>query len=123
MLERLNTFRAPFAIVAVVLPTLLGPALAHTPESHPQLTQSQRDWYNSAKNMHGGSCCNNNDGSVTHDWKMDAGKYHVLIEGNWYEVPEFALVWGNPNAEAVVWYFRDLNGNVGIRCFSPGLAT
>jgi hypothetical protein len=84
---------AALAVVAVVLLGLLGlVADALPPESHPQLTSAQWDWCNSAKNREGGSCRSCNDGSSTEDRKMERDKYHVLIEGSWYEGPEFTLV-------------------------------
>jgi hypothetical protein len=124
MLQRFDDALMALGLAAVML---LGPlsvtAGAHTPESHPHLVQAQRDWFNSAKNRRGSLCCDNNDGNRAENWKMEGDKYHVFIEGSWYEVPDFALVSGNPNADAIVWYFRDSAGGILIRCFSPGPVT
>ena len=73
-----------------------------------------------------GLCCSFADGfSVQEvDWDTQDGHYRVRIYGQWYVVPDAAVV-TEPNrfGPAVVWSFNDRYGNTQIRCFMPGAGT
>lgn len=70
-----------------------------------------------------GLCCSFADGvSVENvDWDTQNGKYRVRLKGQWFIVPDAALVM-EPNkfGPAVVWPYQDANGTTQIRCFLPG---
>src|ERR1700761_2973807 len=70
-----------------------------------------------------GLCCSFADGvSVENvDWDTDNGRYRVRIKGQWFVVPDTALV-TEPNkfGPAVVWPYQDADGVTQIRCFLPG---
>lgn len=68
-------------------------------------------------------CCAINEGIPNPaTWSAD-GKYHVKIEGKWYDVPDDALITvPNKLGYAVVWYFKE-DGKIMIRCFMPGTLT
>jgi hypothetical protein len=52
------------------------------------------------------------------------GHYRVRIYGQWFVVPDEAVV-TEPNrfGPAVVWPYNDRYGNTQIRCFMPGAGT
>ena len=70
-----------------------------------------------------GLCCSFADGvSVENvDWDTQNGRYRVRMQGQWFVVPDTALV-TEPNrfGPAVVWPYQDGNGVTQIRCFLPG---
>ena len=70
-----------------------------------------------------GLCCSFADGvSVENvDWDSQNGNYRVRIKGQWFVVPETAVV-TEPNkfGPAVVWPYQDADGVTQIRCFLPG---
>jgi hypothetical protein len=70
-----------------------------------------------------GLCCSFADGvSVQNvDWDTQNGRYRVRIQGQWYVVPDEAVV-TEPNkfGPAVVWPYQDADGTTQIRCFLPG---
>jgi hypothetical protein len=70
-----------------------------------------------------GLCCSFADGvSVQNvDWDTQNGRYRVRIQGQWFVVPDAAVV-TEPNkfGPAVVWPYQDSDGATQIRCFLPG---
>jgi hypothetical protein len=110
------------------------------PEMLTALDYETRDWVKALTNNFGGSCCDRADGFPVEvdGWDMagtiddtsamaesDAltarSGYRVrLADGNWHDVPNFALV--NPKTNklgyAVVWLFPPTS--LHIHCFLPG---
>ncbi len=70
-----------------------------------------------------GLCCSFADGFSIEDvdWDTDGSGYRVRVDGKWIDVPDAAVV-TEPNrfGPAVVWPYRDIDGNTLIRCFLPG---
>jgi len=70
-----------------------------------------------------GLCCSFADGVSVEDvdWDTQGGSYRVRIDGQWFVVPDAALV-TEPNrfGPAVVWPYKDMQGLTQIRCFLPG---
>jgi hypothetical protein len=77
-----------------------------------------------------GPCCSDADGTALSDvdWEAKDGHYRVRIEGQWWDVPDEAVI-SEPNraGRTMVWpvYFRavDTSLRVEIRCFMPGTMT
>jgi len=73
-----------------------------------------------------GLCCSFADGFSVQDvdWDTQDGHYRVRIYGQWFVVPDDAVV-TEPNrfGPAVVWPDNDRYGNTQIRCFMPGAGT
>ena len=73
-----------------------------------------------------GLCCSFADGFSVQDvdWNTQEGHYRVRIYGQWFVVPDAAVV-TEPNrfGPAVVWPYNDRYGNTQIRCFVPGAGT
>ena len=84
-------------------------------------------WANSLDNTLGEGCCSTADGWKPEEveYDMKDNKYRVKIDGEWYDVPPFAVI-RQPNRFGfpVVWYYKTwLNGirpSILIRCFIPG---
>jgi len=73
-----------------------------------------------------GLCCSFADGVSVQDvdWDTQEGHYRVRIHGEWFVVPDDAVV-TEPNrfGPAVVWPYNDRYGTTQIRCFIPGAGT
>jgi hypothetical protein len=73
-----------------------------------------------------GLCCSFADGFSVQDvdWDTQDGHYRVRVYGQWFVVPDDAVV-TEPNrfGPAVVWPYNDRYGNTQIRCFMPGAGT
>jgi hypothetical protein len=84
-------------------------------------------WANSLDNTLGEVCCSTADGWKPEEveYEMKDNKYRVKIDGEWYDVPPYAVI-KKPNMFGfpVVWYYKTwLNGirpSILIRCFIPG---
>ena len=73
-----------------------------------------------------GLCCSFADGFSVQDvdWDTQDGHYRVRIYGQWFVVPDAAVVTeANRFGLAVVWPYNDRYGNTQIRCFMPGAGT
>jgi hypothetical protein len=72
-----------------------------------------------------GLCCSFADGFSVKDvdWDTQDGHYRVRLHGEWFVVPDAALV-TEPNrfGPAVVWPYEE-GGKIQIRCFMPGAGT
>lgn len=88
-----------------------------------------KSWFDSLQSGKG-PCCSDADGNVLQDadWESRAGHYRVKIEGDWYDVPDDAVL-TQPNLykKTVVWpiYYRTMGklDRIEIRCFIPGSMT
>lgn len=83
-----------------------------------------KPWFDSLKSGKG-PCCSDADGSAVADvdWESKEGRYRVRVEGEWYDVPDEALV-TVPNLfkRTMVWPIKGWGG-LTIRCFMPGAMT
>ena len=54
------------------------------------------------------------------EWDMTENAYRVMVAGQWFTVPDGAVIkQANRIGYALVWYYFD-NGALTIRCFLPG---
>lgn len=83
-----------------------------------------KPWFDSLKSKNG-PCCSDADGTALADvdWRSRDGHYQVRLEGEWFDVPNDALI-TEPNraGRTMVWPFY-LEGRPQIRCFMPGSMT
>jgi hypothetical protein len=85
-----------------------------------------REWVQGLKDKAGQSCCDTADGyPAEYEWDIAGNRYKVLIEGEWYVVPEEAIIRGlNKLGYATVWTWwswePDGRKIHHIRCFLPG---
>jgi hypothetical protein len=84
-----------------------------------------KEWFDRLASRNG-LCCAFADGVSVQDvdWDSQEGHYRVRIYGQWFVVPDAAVV-TEPNhfGPAVVWTYNDRYGNTQIRCFIPGAGT
>src|SRR6266568_3194353 len=77
-----------------------------------------KQWFDSLKSGKG-PCCSDADGYALSDvdWESGNGHYRVRIDGEWYEVPDDAVI-TEPNrvGRTMVWPMRGYQG-LSIRCF------
>jgi hypothetical protein len=109
--------------------TLLMPPLAFAPGEARDLdgryaNSPLKQWFDSLRSGKG-PCCSDADGSAVSDvdWESKGGHYRVRIEGEWYDVPDDAVI-TEPNrvGRTMVWPMRGYQG-LTIRCFMPGSMT
>jgi hypothetical protein len=83
-----------------------------------------KQWFDSLRSGKG-PCCSDADGYALSDvdWESGNGRYRVRIDGEWYDVPDDAII-TEPNrvGRTMVWPIRGYQG-LSIRCFMPGSMT
>lgn len=113
-----------FGIVIAILAIgwYFEPAIAHDRE-HPELDA----WYHGLHAQDGAWCCDGSDANhlADVDWESHDGHYRVRVDGEWWDVPEGAVISGpNRDGRAMVWMNGGYAGsNKGPRCFMPGSMT
>jgi hypothetical protein len=88
-----------------------------------------KEWFDSLRSGKG-PCCSDADGTALSDvdWEAKDGHYRVRIEGQWWDVPDEAVI-SEPNraGRTMVWpvFYGSSNSTtrVDIRCFMPGTMT
>lgn len=103
-----------------------------------QVDPELRRWFNGLQDNKGYGCCSTADGVLLKtdaydpEWTCGADKCRVKIMGQWYDVPDQALLTvPNRMGPAIVWWVYDTlddengtsTGAVKIRCFLRGLET
>ena len=127
-----RTRRHVLAILTVLtLAQLLLPMwAAHARDADGRYASSPlRSWFETLRSQKG-PCCSDADGTALSDidWDVTDGQYRVRIEGQWWNVPEEAIV-KEPNraGRTMVWpvYYWQLDRalRIDIRCFMPGHMT
>jgi hypothetical protein len=95
---------------------------AHDLGQHAQVSAEINRWIEGLTDAKGRGCCATADGFRPEEveWDMTQNAYRVMIGGEWFDVPDGAVIKeSNKIGFAIVWYYRD-SGNVFIRCFLPG---
>lgn len=113
--------------VVIVLILVVTPARARDDGRY--AASPLKQWFDSLKSGKG-PCCSDADGSAVTDadWEAKGGKYRVRLEGQWWDVPDDAVI-TEPNryGRTMVWpiVYRGLGAaiRVDIRCFMPGSMT
>jgi hypothetical protein len=118
---------AVFVVVLTVAVGILSPHTAAARDTDGRFASSPlHNWFES---LHSGKgpCCSDADGTALSDvdWETHEGHYRVRIEGQWWDVPDEAVI-TEPNraGRTMVWpiYYRTVNTplRIEIRCFMPG---
>ncbi len=109
-----------FAAVTLVLASVATQARDYG--QYADVSPEIRSWVESLTDHQGRGCCATADGFRPEEveWDMAQGAYRVMIGGQWFNVPDSAVI-TQPNriGYALVWYYTD-NGTIFIRCFLPG---
>jgi hypothetical protein len=114
--------------VLLILPLASAPGVARDPDGR-YANSPLKQWFDSLKSGKG-PCCSDADGSAVSDadWETKDGRYRVRLDGEWWNVPDDAVI-TEPNraGRTMVWpvYYRSLGAavRIEIRCFMPGSMT
>lgn len=112
------------AILIALLTVKSVSAFARDDGRYSQTDPEIKAWVHGLKDKNGAGCCDTADGYPAEvDWDTDTGRYRVRIDGEWYVVPDDAVL-EEPNriGYATVWYWHK-DGVPQIRCFLPGGGT
>jgi hypothetical protein len=109
----------------LVLLSMASAQLVHARDPDGRYANSPlKQWFDSLRSGKG-PCCSDADGSAVLDvdWESKNGHYRVRIEGEWFDVPEDAVI-TEPNrvGRTMVWPIKGWGG-LTIRCFMPGSMT
>jgi hypothetical protein len=111
--------------VALACITVFVPNHSHARDDGRFANSPLKPWFDRLASGKG-LCCSFADGFSVQDvdWDTQDGHYRVRINGQWFDVPDEAVV-TEPNrfGPAVVWPYNDRYGNTQIRCFIPGAGT
>jgi hypothetical protein len=110
--------------LAVTVLVVLASAATHARDNgqYTQVSPDIKRWVEGLTDDRGRGCCATADGFRPEEveWDMTDSAYRVMINGQWFKVPDGAVIKEtNKIGYALVWYFVD-NGAVTIRCFLPG---
>lgn len=115
------------AIIWVFINLATGVGYARDPDGR-YAASPLKGWFDSLASGKG-PCCSDADGNVVldADWESRDGHYRVRIAGEWYDVPDEAVLKGpNKDGRTIVWPLRgymNKNNIMDIRCFIPGSMT
>jgi hypothetical protein len=109
-------------LLAITLVLASAATYARDDGRYNQVSPDIKRWVEGLTDDKGRGCCATADGFRPEEveWDMADNSYKVMISGQWYTVPEGAIVKeSNRIGYAIVWYYVD-NGALTIRCFLPG---
>lgn len=110
-----NFIALAWMVVCVLWLLATWPARAHD-HNHPEMN----DWLKSLHSKGGAWCCNGDDTDPIDAWETKGNGYRVKFRGEWFDVPEGALITEpNKDGDAKLWMNKGYSG-VGVRCFLPG---
>ena len=109
---------------ALLLALAAPPSLARDRGQYANSSPEMKAWFDGLRSGKG-PCCSDADGSAVSDvdWESRNGHYRVRLEGEWFDVPDDAVI-TEPNrvGRTMVWPMRGYQG-LSIRCFMPGSMT
>ena len=116
--------RALRKIVIVFVIVVLGACAAiYKAWGHDHSRPMLNDWLKSLHSKNKAWCCNGDDTDAIEDWDTKDSRYRVKFRGNWYDVPDEAIVDGpNHGGDALLWMNKGYLGS-SVRCFLPGSMT
>lgn len=104
--------------IVILLVLLVSPSRAHD-HSRPGL----KDWLTTLHSKNKTWCCDGNDTDAIEDWETKGDRYRVKFRGEWFDVPDSAIVDGpNKGVDAMLWMNKGFSG-FSVRCFMPGSMT
>lgn len=111
------------ALIAAGLVALMLVLTAHFARAHDHDRPELTPWLKSLHAKDKTWCCDGNDTDAIEDWETKGNRYRVKFRGQWFDVPEGALVDGpNNGGDALLWMNKGYSG-VSVRCFMPGPLT
>lgn len=96
---------------------------AHYAQAHDHGRPEMDDWLAGLHSKNKTWCCKGDDTDTIEDWETKGDRYRVKFRGEWFDVPEDALVEGpNKGGDALLWMNKGYLG-MSVRCFLPGSMT
>src|SRR5215472_14307525 len=118
----MHTLAVRFLTVVALCTIVLAPMRLAARDDGRFANSPLKSWFDKLASAKG-LCCSFADGVRVEDvdWDTQDGSYRVRLNGQWFVVPDTAVV-TEPNkfGPAVVWPYQDINGTTQIRCFIPG---
>lgn len=91
--------------------------------AHDHANPANNEWLKSLTSKNKTLCCDGNDTDAIEDWDTKDNRYRVKFRGQWFDVPDDALVDdAKKGVEALLWMNKGYSG-VSVRCFKPGSMT
>lgn len=110
-------------LIVVSILILLVALSIHPIRAHDHARPELNDWLKSLHSKNNTWCCDGRDHDPIDDWEAKDNRYRVKFRGQWYDVPETAIVDGpNKAGDAMLWMNKGYLG-VSVRCFVPGALT
>lgn len=104
----------------IVLVLVLG---TYAARAHDHNRPALNDWLKTLHSKNKAWCCNGDDTDTIEDWDTKDNRYRVKFRGEWFDVPEDAIVEGpNKGGDALLWMNKGYSG-FSVRCFMPGSMT
>jgi hypothetical protein len=117
-------YKQPLRMICIALLVGLISQVSHARDDGRYANSPLKPWFDSLKSGKG-PCCSDADGYAVSDpdWESKSGHYRVRIDGEWYDVPDDAVI-TEPNrvGRTMVWPIKGWGG-ITIRCFMPGSMT
>jgi hypothetical protein len=112
------------ARILIVVTLVLASVATHARDNgqYAQVSSEIKKWVEGLTDEKGHGCCATADGFKPEEveWDMAQNAYRVMIGGEWFNVPDGAVIKeSNRIGYAIVWYYTD-SGKLFIRCFLPG---
>lgn len=115
--------RAWLVMIAFSIALLLSALWIHRVRAHDHAQPANNDWLQSLTSKGKVSCCDGNDTDALDDWEAAGDRYREKFRGQWFDVPDEAVVDGpNKSGGALLWMNKGWGG-LSIRCFMPGSMT
>lgn len=109
-------------LVTITLVLASAGSYARDNGQYSEVSPEIKTWVQGLTDHQGRGCCATADGFRPEEveWDIAQSAYRVMIGGQWFNVPDNAVI-KEPNriGFAMVWYYTD-DGTVFIRCFLPG---
>lgn len=112
------------ALIAIIGFTVLAlGAFVRAAGAHDHASPVNNEWLKSLTSKNKTLCCDGNDTDAIEDWETKDSRYRVKFRGQWFDVPDDALVDdAKKGVEALLWMNKGYSG-VSVRCFKPGSMT
>jgi len=123
--EMLRELKNPWLAAVLLFMIALIVLLYNMPiaRAHDHANPANNDYLKSLYSKGKVWCCDGTDTDDIEDWGTQGGKYRVKFRGQWFDVPDEALVEGpNRGGGALLWMNKGYSG-YSVRCFMPGTMT
>lgn len=99
------------SVLFLILALVIRPAFAHD-HNRPELNE----WMMGLHAKNSTWCCDGNDTDAIEDWETRDDHYRVKFRGEWFEVPDSAIVEGpNKSGAPLLWMNKGYMG-MSVRC-------